>query len=669
MGAFMNLNTQTLVFILSLSLLAQVIALFVQYRVVNRSYRGIGLWLLGSSFMALGFVFMPLVRVDSLLFLAMIANPLMALGQILLYLGIVQFLNKKEHRWMLSLFFSVFLLAYYHFMFVFNDISGRTIVVNIALAIISFLTAYTLLLEKRKFTSTSVKFSVLIFILYGAFLAIRVLWTMNMPRLQNYSDFTFFLNAGFIVTTVASTLWTYGFILMVNQHLNEENRLEKEKMQLVFNTSPDASLITRLSDGLVVDVNTGFVSLSGYTREEVFGTTTVQINVWSSLEDRQQFFAKLDEQGFCENMEFAFQRKDGSQFNGMISARIITIQNVSHVISVVRDISERKRTEEALIESEEQYRSILNASPDDITITDLEGRILMISPAAKEMFGYELDFDSFIGMQLLDFILPEDVERARSNILRMYQGNNNKPNEYRGIRKDKSIFDIEVNSGFVRNANGQPIRMVFIVRDITERKRAELHIQELVQQLEAERNIAQVNSITDSLTGLANRRYFDLALNTEFYRVKRTGETMSLIMIDVDHFKKFNDSYGHLAGDDCLVKIGSMLKSIIGRAPDIVARYGGEEFVVILPETESYGAKALAERIRKGVEVLGIPHVSSETAAYVTISLGVVSVNTTYMISPKQIVAMADEALYFAKSLGRNRTIVSDNQVTVKIEQ
>jgi len=85
---------------------------------------------------------------------------------------------------------------------------------------------------------------------------------------------------------------------MVNQHLNEENRLEKEKMQLVFNTSPDASLITRFSDGLVVDVNTGFVSLSGYTRDEILGTTTVQINVWYSFEDRQQFFAKLNEQGF-----------------------------------------------------------------------------------------------------------------------------------------------------------------------------------------------------------------------------------------------------------------------------------------------------------------------------------------------------------------------------------
>lgn len=271
----MNLNTQTLVFILSLSLLAQVIALFVQYRVVNRSYRGIGLWLLGSSLMALGFVFMPFVSVESLLFLAMIANPLMAFGQILLYLGIAKFLNKREHRWILSLFFSLFLLAYYYFMFIYSDIAGRTIVVNIALAIISFLTAYTLLLEKRKFTSTSVKFSALVFILYGAFLALRVLWTLNTPQIQNYSDYTFFLNAGFIVTTVASTLWTYGFILMVNQHLNEENRLAKEKMQLVFNTSPDASLITRLSDGLILDVNAGFVALTGYTQDEVLGTTTL----------------------------------------------------------------------------------------------------------------------------------------------------------------------------------------------------------------------------------------------------------------------------------------------------------------------------------------------------------------------------------------------------------
>ena len=143
-----------------------------------------------------------------------------------------------------------------------------------------------------------------------------------------------------------------------------------------------------------------------------------KINVWHNIANRQLFLDTLNEHGFCENMEFIFQSKDGSQFYGMISARIITIQGIPHIVSVVRDITARKKAEEALMESEEQYRSILNASPDDITITDLEGRILLISPAAKRMFGYEPDFDKFIGMRLLDFIVPEDVERAQSNILR-----------------------------------------------------------------------------------------------------------------------------------------------------------------------------------------------------------------------------------------------------------
>ena len=128
--------------------------------------------------------------------------------------------------------------------------------------------------------------------------------------------------------------------------------------------------------------------------------------------------------------------------------------------------------------------------------------------------------------------------------------------------------------------------------------------------------------------------------------MKRSGSTLSLIMLDVDHFKKFNDSYGHLAGDDCLRQIGTTLKTIIARAPDIVARYGGEEFVVILPETVALGAEALAERIRKAIEALAIPHSASETAEYVTVSLGVVTVHTTGLTAPEQVVALADEALY-----------------------
>jgi len=452
---------------------------------------------------------------------------------------------------------------------------------------------------------------------------------------------------------------------MVNQRLNAENWEEKEKLQLVFNASPDAAMITQLLDGLFVDVNIGFSVMTGYTRAEVIGNSASKISVWHNIADRQIVITELKDKGICTNLEFVFKRKDGSPFLGTISARIITLHSVSHIVSVIHDITERKQSEEALMESEEKYRSILNASPDDITITDLEGRIIMVSPAAKKMFGYELNFDEFTSMRLVDFIVPEDVERAQSNILRMYQGGDPRPNEYRGVRKDRSIFDIEVNSGFILNSNGQPTKMVFIVRDITERKLAEQQIQELFQQLEIEKNTAHFNSITDSLTRLANRRYFDEALKTEFYRLKRTGSTLSLIMLDVDHFKKFNDTYGHLAGDDCLRQIGTTLKRIVGRVPDIVARYGGEEFVVILPETENVGAETLAERIRNAVEALAIAHSASDISNYVTVSLGVVTADTSRLASPERIVALADEALYSAKKSGRNQLVVSYFQAEI----
>jgi PAS domain S-box-containing protein len=138
-----------------------------------------------------------------------------------------------------------------------------------------------------------------------------------------------------------------------------------------------------------------------------------------------------------------------------------------------REIAERKQTDEALQRSEELYRSIINASPDDITIADLEGHILMVSPAALDMFRCEVDGE-FLGRPVTDFIVPEDRARAFSQVELRRQGVITGPSEYRGLRYDGSTFDIEVNSEFIRDAGGSPTGMVVIVRDITERKQAEL---------------------------------------------------------------------------------------------------------------------------------------------------------------------------------------------------
>jgi diguanylate cyclase (GGDEF)-like protein/PAS domain S-box-containing protein len=653
----MNFDIPTLAFVSCVAFLCDFIALFVQY-IVNRAYRGVRWWLMGSALWALGVIFIPMVSIKSLLILAMIANPLIVVGQIFFYIGIVRFLGSIENKKYLAAIFTVFMLFYYYFMFAHNEISGRSLALTVTQAVISFITAFEFYIHKDRRISASANFTAFVFFSYGCFIVVRIFWIVFSPPIIAYSDQGQILSISFIVPIITSFLWTFGFIIMMNQRLNAENREEKDKLQLIFNTSPDAAVISRLTDGTIVDVNAGFLGMSGYTRAELIENTTLKINIWRQLADRERFIKALKEHGNCENMEFIFQRKDGSLLTGSLSARIILIQKVPHIVSVTHDITQSKQSEEAMRESEALYRSIINASPDDITITDMRGCVLMISPAARKMFGYEPDYDRFIGSQLVDYIVPEDRERAKANILRTCIGDYAGPNEYHGIRKDGSIFDIEVNSGLILDSNRQPAKMVFIVRDITERKQTEQQIQNLVQQLELEKKTAQLNANTDSLTGLANRRYFDEALNTEFYRLKRSGLPLSLIMLDVDYFKKFNDTYGHLAGDDCLRQIGTMLKTVVHRTTDVVARYGGDEFVAVLVETDPHGASALAERIRKAVDLLAIPHAGSGLGKYVTVSLGVVTVYPSHLASTDQVVALADEALYSAKQDGRNRTSV-----------
>jgi diguanylate cyclase (GGDEF)-like protein len=166
-------------------------------------------------------------------------------------------------------------------------------------------------------------------------------------------------------------------------------------------------------------------------------------------------------------------------------------------------------------------------------------------------------------------------------------------------------------------------------------------------------------SVTDDLTGLANRRRFDKALDIEFARVRRSEAMLSLIMIDIDHFKSYNDNYGHVAGDACLQRVAALIASRVNRAPDLAARYGGEEFAIIMPETDARGARLMAEKIRSGIVDLQIPHAFSPTSDVVTVSLGVVTVETLQMESPKDVINLADEELYRAKANGRNQVSVN----------
>jgi diguanylate cyclase (GGDEF)-like protein len=197
--------------------------------------------------------------------------------------------------------------------------------------------------------------------------------------------------------------------------------------------------------------------------------------------------------------------------------------------------------------------------------------------------------------------------------------------------------------------------------EVNQRKAREAELLEMNQILEAFVARLKHASDTDGLTLVANRRCFDENLIKEFQRIKRMNfqnepkYALSLILLDVDHFKKYNDNYGHVEGDYCLQRVARTLTDEVNRPGDLVARYGGEEFVVLLPNTSLEEAGIVAERIRKAIEDLQIPHAFSKTSTVVTISLGIASLIPNEQSDFHSLVETADKAMYQAKTTGRNR--------------
>jgi diguanylate cyclase (GGDEF)-like protein len=179
----------------------------------------------------------------------------------------------------------------------------------------------------------------------------------------------------------------------------------------------------------------------------------------------------------------------------------------------------------------------------------------------------------------------------------------------------------------------------------------------LYQQLEQANRELQQLSVMDSLTQIANRRKFDRYIAQEWIRLSREQSPLSLILCDIDHFKLYNDTYGHPAGDRCLVEVAQAISKVIKRPSDLVARYGGEEFVLVLPQTSLEGAKYLAQQIRLQVQSLKIPHLRSSVDLYVTISLGVSACIPHPDFDFEVLIAAADQGLYQAKEMGRNQAV------------
>lgn len=300
--------------------------------------------------------------------------------------------------------------------------------------------------------------------------------------------------------------------------------------------------------------------------------------------------------------------------------------------------------------AEARYRLLAENSGDAITCVDLNGIRRYSSPAFTAMTGWSTA--EAVGRPAIDLIHPEDLAVADEVERQLGAGQRSMVCAYRYRCKDGRYLWVEAQFSLADALDGMP-QFVVNIRDISRRKRLE-------EQLEAANRELTVLASTDGLTGLANRRRLDQALCQEVARGARQGTCLSLILIDVDHFKAYNDRYGHPAGDRCLALVGQVVRDAVRRPGDVAARYGGEEMALVLPATDEVGAAKVAEALRLAIEALELRHEgNAECGGVVTASLGIATIVPARAKEIEQqilaLMSQADTALYEAKARGRNR--------------
>jgi diguanylate cyclase (GGDEF)-like protein/PAS domain S-box-containing protein len=466
---------------------------------------------------------------------------------------------------------------------------------------------------------------------------------------------------------VASAMFTLYTISMVVENLRSTERKLREIAyihELVTENSRDVIVLADL-DGNRTYVSAAAKTLGGWEKEDLIRGGSFAFVHPDDVPRAQAAVRRLREGADHDMIECRARNKKGEYV--WIEANLRTVRDPrtgapKGILNIIRDISERKRAEQ----SREFHQSLLGAihevSLDGVLVVNEEGRAVSYNRRFAEVWG-------ITSPDVPTCLLKPTIEVSDERLLAQCVDTTKDPKAFmervRELYADRDANDqcqFELNDGrtleryttALHTEGGTYLGRVWFFRDVTERKLAE-------QELKAAYKTVEKLAGVDSLTGLANRRRFDECLATEWRRAMRDRKPLSMVLIDVDLFKPYNDTYGHLRGDSCLKQIAESTTDVVTRPGDLVARFGGEEFAIVLPNTDLPGAMQVAHAVGEALRHRNLRHEASPYGL-VTFSAGCATMMPQPGMHASDLIERSDAAMYEAKRAGRNRVCTYSEQ-------
>ncbi len=423
----------------------------------------------------------------------------------------------------------------------------------------------------------------------------------------------------------------------ITKRLSAEAALveSEEKFEKVFSQSPDGIVILRLADGIITDLNDAMLRRSEYDRDEVIGKSIYEFQNFMDGSDLERATGDLSSDAKLTNRAVTFITKSGERVPALISANIVELSGEEHIMVLAKDISKQRRTEERLRSSEERFRGIFANAPFGIMLVDMNGRIFQANRTAAELLAY--DEQHMYGIHISRLVPTNDRPALKDAFTQM---NADVRKTDRAERRMVCQNGLEIWTNFhvvlQRNSVGEPLYYIVQIADITDIKRN----QERMEQM----------AFYDTLTNLANRRLFHERLEHAIEHSARTQRTAALLYLDLDNFKRVNDTLGHQVGDHLLREVAARLQQCV-RGEDTVGRTGGDEFTILLAEINTPAdagivAQKILNHLREPIHISGHPLI-------VTTSIGI-TILPADSEDPNVLMRNADLAMYKAKERGRN---------------